>query len=168
MAGQFALSRGPIKKKRAPRSIQDAPTFVPLLPVDHRLCGYCYGASMTIFLPAFCQPVTGMVYFYYSYSSCSYIPHHLVDGGDSIKWWAEFPFNPLVMQCRRPAHPGLDPNADPDHAGSGRRHWRGDAWKATTPIGNYWQRKLCRESQRQFLQLSELFGSVARQAETSL
>ena len=35
-------------------------------------------------------------------------------------------------------------------------------------IGNYWQGKLCRESQRQFLQLSELFGSVARQAETSL
>ena len=26
-----------------------------------------------------------------------------------------------------------DPNADPDHAGSGWRHWSGDVWKVATP-----------------------------------
>ena len=36
-----------------------------------------------------------------------------------------------------------DPNADPDHAGSGRRHWSGEVWKATTPVANStkWGRK---------------------------
>ena len=31
---------------------------------------------------------------------------------------------------------GLDPNADPDHAGSGRKQGRGEVWKATAPGTN--------------------------------
>ena len=31
---------------------------------------------------------------------------------------------------------GADPNADPYHAESGRRHWSGDIRKATTPVVN--------------------------------
>ena len=29
-----------------------------------------------------------------------------------------------------------DPNADPDHAGSGRRHWSREVWKATASVIN--------------------------------
>ena len=31
---------------------------------------------------------------------------------------------------------GSDPNADPDHAGSGWRHWSGEVWKAAAPVTN--------------------------------
>ena len=31
---------------------------------------------------------------------------------------------------------GHDPNADPDHAGSGRKHWSEDVWIAASPGTN--------------------------------
>ena len=69
-------------------------------------------------------------------SSCSYIPHHLVREAPSIRWWAGFSFKRLFIQWANPVHSHSDPNADPDHTGSGRRHWSGEIWKATTPVVN--------------------------------
>ena len=40
------------------------------------------------FVLTFCQLVAGAVCFNCSYSSCSYISHHLVEEGYPIRWWA--------------------------------------------------------------------------------
>ena len=52
--------------------------------------------------------------FYCSYSSCSYVPHHLMEEGYHIRWRAGFPFILLFTQWRRPVQSGLDPNDDPN------------------------------------------------------
>ena len=47
-----------------------------------------------------------------------------------------FLFNPHFMLWCRPVLSDPDPNADPDHAGSGRKRWRGEVWKASAPGTN--------------------------------
>ena len=55
-------------------------------------------------------------------------------------WWAGFPFSRLFMDRCRPVQPADDPNADPDHTGSGRRQGRGEVQKATAPGTNSTER----------------------------
>ena len=37
-------------------------------------------------------------------SSCSYIPHHLVEEGHPIRWWAGYLFTPRFMLWCRPVY----------------------------------------------------------------
>ena len=45
-------------------------------------------------------------------------------------------FHPAFYAVVQTGVSASDPNTDPDHAGSGRRHWSGEVWKATAPVTN--------------------------------